>query len=321
LFVYLSQGIFHRDVHLAVHHATQLSSGLPMKVFSARIAIAAIAVAITLIPGTIPAQNQQYNGYNYGHNQQNYQRQRVQPLYSVFGARQVQPGQQAGSWYQAPAQASKAGSGKAATSRKTKPTLKAENRTATKRNETSKRTPAKAAVSTSKRSPSKANASSSKSGSAPKKLVSKPNNNAWLTSFEAGRTKANQQGRPLVVLFVHRGCPECERMDSNLAQPGAKTALASAVKVRIEFTENAVVVNRFGVKLTPTFLVLKPDGGEAYREVGALTVDRMRQIQPALESLVAAPPAAEVEKKLSYSPKEGSAPAEDSTTSQTVAAL
>ena len=94
----------------------------------------------------------------------------------------------------------------------------------------------------------------------------------------------------MVALFVHHGCPECDRMDANLAQPAAMHTLDNAVKVRIEFTQNAALVNQFGLKYTPTFMVFSPvTGGEAYREVGALSLDRLRQIQPSIDSLVTGP--------------------------------
>lgn len=154
-------------------------------------------------------------------------------------------------------------------------------------------------------------------------------NSAWYNSYEAAWRRAHKQGRPLVLLFVHEGCPECTRMDANLSQPGAMETLACAVKARIEFTENAATVTRFGVKFTPTFLVLGPDGNEAYREVGALDVNRLRQIQPALESLVTTPPQGDTanvsgdnaKSSLSYSPAKSELPAGTSKTSQTLASL
>lgn len=108
----------------------------------------------------------------------------------------------------------------------------------------------------------------------------------WLNSYEAACELAQKQGRPMVLLFVHQGCAECDRMDQNLALPGAMDTLACAVKARLEFADHPAVVRQFNVTLTPTFLVLTPSGGEAYREVGALSVDRLKLIQPAIESLV-----------------------------------
>lgn len=142
----------------------------------------------------------------------------------------------------------------------------------------------------------------------------------WLTNFESARSKAYKQGRPLVVLFVHHGCPECDKMDGYLAQPGAMQTIASAVKVRIEFQQNPEVVNRFGVKFTPTFLVLTPQGGEVYREVGALSPERLRQIQPAIEALVSAPPTQEKRSGKNSASLSSPSP-DDQATTKTVASL
>lgn len=119
--------------------------------------------------------------------------------------------------------------------------------------------------------------------SEPKKATA---GSGWLNSYEAACELAQEQGRPMVLLFVHQGCPECDRMDQNLAQPGAMESLACAVKARLEFADHPAVVREFNVTLTPTFLVLTPSGAEAYREVGALSVERLKLIQPAIESLV-----------------------------------
>lgn len=116
-------------------------------------------------------------------------------------------------------------------------------------------------------------------------------NSRWHSSFDAAWASAYKQGRPLVVLFVHHGCPECDKMDATLANPAAQATLECAVKARIEFSTNADIVTRLGVKFTPTFLVFSPTSKtEVYREVGALSLDRLRLIQPSIESLVTEPP-------------------------------
>lgn len=209
----------------------------------------------------------------------------------------VQQGQQAASWYYSQPQQRTANK-----SSKSAPSKKAAPKTSTPKETARKTEPSAATAAKTQRL-------------APKKQVSSSAN--WYTSFDSAWKKACDQGRPLVVLFVHHGCPECDKMDYYLAQPGSAASLASAVKVRIEFTQNPEVVNRFGVKLTPTFLVMSPDGGEAYREVGALTPERLKQIQPALESLVTGPP----EKETSLKAKDSTISPQDHNTSQTVAAL
>ncbi len=119
---------------------------------------------------------------------------------------------------------------------------------------------------------------------------SQNSNQLWLSDFDTARAQAQQQGRPLVALFVHHGCPECDRFDAILAQPGSMQVFDNAVKARIEFTQNPEVVNRLGLKFTPTLLVFTPAGdSEVYREVGAVSQDRLRQLKPSIDSLVTGP--------------------------------
>jgi thiol-disulfide isomerase/thioredoxin len=273
-----------------------------MKAYSfTQIATAAAVAVAFVVPAGAAAQAQYQGNYNqayYAQYQQYYQTQQAQQprsrFGSLFGNKQVQQVQQPRSWYQQQAQP-------AASSRQV-------NSSARQRNARS----AEAAKSVASRNEQPRQAA---------RRTSQENNGQWLTSFDSAWSKAYQQGRPLVVLFVHHGCPVCDQMDQNLAQPGAMDTLANAVKVRVEFTDNPAVVNRFGVKLTPTFLVLTPQGAEAYREVGALSVDRLRQIQPAIDSLVAAPPASSSREKTVSSSDTSNAPVADEGTSQTVASL
>lgn len=112
----------------------------------------------------------------------------------------------------------------------------------------------------------------------------------WYTDYEAAVTRARQDHKPLVVLFEHEGCPDCERMNRSLAARASRAALECAVKVRLEFSNNGPVVNRFGISLTPTFLVLRPDGrhmNEVYREVGSMSVERLVQVGSSIRSLAA----------------------------------
>lgn len=116
------------------------------------------------------------------------------------------------------------------------------------------------------------------------------NNSQWLSDFDTAMARAQKQGRPLVALFVHHGCPECDRMDAILAQAGAMQNFENAVKARIEFTRNADVVSRLGLEFTPTLLVFSPTGNrEVYREVGAISADRLRLLKPSIDSLVTGP--------------------------------
>jgi len=123
-----------------------------------------------------------------------------------------------------------------------------------------------------------------------RKTKSAENNSRWITDWNTAQARATKEGRPLVAIFVHHGCPECDKLDATLARPDALHLFDNAVKARIEFTENAEIVHRFGVKLTPTFLVFSPaHNGEVYREVGALSLERLQMLKPSIDGLVTEP--------------------------------
>ena len=116
----------------------------------------------------------------------------------------------------------------------------------------------------------------------------------WYTSWDSAWKIAHEQGRPLVCVFVHEGCPECDKLNATLKRPAAAKSLASAVKLKLEFSSNPRLVQKWGIRYTPTFLVFSPaHNREVYREVGALSVDRLQTLQPSIEGLVAKPGKAE----------------------------
>lgn len=120
----------------------------------------------------------------------------------------------------------------------------------------------------------------------------------WGTDWHAAVSTAQSCRRPLIVLFEHEGCPDCARMERSLAASEARKALECAVKVRLEFTHHPELTDRYGVSLTPTFLVFSPEGEtlrEVYREVGSMSVSRIVQVGRSVEKLAArlVPPDAE----------------------------
>lgn len=104
-------------------------------------------------------------------------------------------------------------------------------------------------------------------------LVASAELDGWLTSWKTGEKTAKQKQAPLVVIFAHEGCPQCEKMDHALATRKVRTALRNAVKVYLEYTDNASLASRFDVRVTPTLLVFSPATGfdaYIYREEGAM---------------------------------------------------
>lgn len=112
----------------------------------------------------------------------------------------------------------------------------------------------------------------------------------WYSSWDSASEMARSCRQPLVVLFEHEGCPDCERMSEALAARASRNALDCAVKVRLEFTHHPELTARYGVSLTPTFLVLQPEGKamkEVYREVGSMSVSRIVQVGGSISNLAA----------------------------------
>lgn len=111
----------------------------------------------------------------------------------------------------------------------------------------------------------------------------------WYSNYNHASNLAERTGRPLLTLFVHDGCPECIRMDAAISQPAAEKALENAVKVRLEFMECGELLRQLGVQFTPTMIISsKPHGGELYRQIGALSVQDIQALKPAIDGLVVA---------------------------------
>jgi hypothetical protein len=109
----------------------------------------------------------------------------------------------------------------------------------------------------------------------------------WYSSYSKAKAAAKRDGRPLLTIVVHEGCPECARMDSALASSRARNALRNAVKCRVEFMSNPQLVNSLGVTLTPTLIVYSHShGGEVYRSVGAMSVSGIADVGRSIDSLV-----------------------------------
>ncbi len=137
----------------------------------------------------------------------------------------------------------------------------------------------------------------------------------WYSTWESAWNVARDQGRPLVCVFVHRGCPECDKLNATLKKPAAAKSLSSAVKLKLEFSRNPSLVRRWKIKYTPTFLVFSPaHNGEVYREVGALSLDRLRTLKPSIDGLVTQP------KKSGKSDRESSSAAPETKTGNEQAA-
>ncbi len=103
----------------------------------------------------------------------------------------------------------------------------------------------------------------------------------WCDNLAEARAQARASNRPLLVLFVLEGCPECERLERSLSDPRAERALEPFAKVVLEFNEHRDLALRYGIEYTPTLLIYLPTDNfsSAYtRQVGALSPSAIERL-------------------------------------------
>lgn len=97
----------------------------------------------------------------------------------------------------------------------------------------------------------------------------------WADGMDAGQQLAEENGKPMVLLFTAGWCPPCQKLKKDvLTKPEIMDALqASFVPVQIDMTDqsaenpNAETVMHYGVQGYPTVLMVSPEGKriEMYR--------------------------------------------------------
>lgn len=96
----------------------------------------------------------------------------------------------------------------------------------------------------------------------------------WSSNLSAAKARARAESKPLLILFVLEGCPDCARMERSLSDPRVTRALEPFVKVMLEFNEYRDIAARYGIAYTPTLLVYLPTDNFAScheRHVGSLS--------------------------------------------------
>ena len=84
---------------------------------------------------------------------------------------------------------------------------------------------------------------------------------AWGGDLSVAQARADQLGKPVLVQFTTDGCMYCVRMERNvLPVPEVKAAVSDFEAVRIRWPQEGEIVERYGVEVFPTFLVINPDG-------------------------------------------------------------
>jgi thiol-disulfide isomerase/thioredoxin len=94
----------------------------------------------------------------------------------------------------------------------------------------------------------------------------------WETSLTKAKAKAKKRERLILMDFYNNLCIGCQQL-------AAVTYLDSNVcfyvenhfiPLQVDFNKNKALVKRFGVKWTPSIIILDADGDEHYRFIGFL---------------------------------------------------
>jgi thioredoxin-like negative regulator of GroEL len=97
----------------------------------------------------------------------------------------------------------------------------------------------------------------------------------WGDNFDAAMTEAAATHRPVVVAFHAPYCPPCEAMARKvLGKPPVIRALDGFIPVRVNAPDRPDLSARYGVDVTPMFLVLDGKGAVIAKATGYKDVDQ-----------------------------------------------
>ena len=94
----------------------------------------------------------------------------------------------------------------------------------------------------------------------------------WENSLTTAKAKAKKEKRPILMDFYNNlwiGCQQLAAVtypDPNVCSSVEK----DFIPIQIDFNKNKTLVNRFGVKWTPTIIIFDPEGNEHHRFIGFL---------------------------------------------------
>lgn len=90
----------------------------------------------------------------------------------------------------------------------------------------------------------------------------------WLDKWETAVAASAEKRRPLIAAFSTEWCPYCKFMDERMFnQRNVDTKLRDFVRLRIDCdrAENQALMDKFGVRGFPTFVIFSSDGKEVLR--------------------------------------------------------
>ena len=99
----------------------------------------------------------------------------------------------------------------------------------------------------------------------------------WLDDYDDARAISRVTGLPLVLYFGAVWCSACRSFERNaLRDPGVLELAEEFCWVHVEVDRNVTLARDYGVKGTPQFFVLGPDGAHLAEALGALDKTQFR---------------------------------------------
>lgn len=87
------------------------------------------------------------------------------------------------------------------------------------------------------------------------------NGDKWRTDFTQAQQLAESEGTPMVLYVWQEGCTGCEQFNTRLQnQERLQSSVDRYVMVSANIRESGELADRYGVDVTPTMVVLTPDG-------------------------------------------------------------
>jgi thioredoxin 1 len=92
---------------------------------------------------------------------------------------------------------------------------------------------------------------------------------AWMSSFDAAKTKADKEHKLLLVDFYATWCGPCKEMkETTWKSPKVIEKAAAFVPVEVDVDQNSSLANQYSISGIPAVVILRPDGTEVDRREG-----------------------------------------------------
>jgi len=94
----------------------------------------------------------------------------------------------------------------------------------------------------------------------------------WETSLTTAKAKAKKGKKLILMDFYNNLCIGCQQLAA-VTYPDANVCFSVEnyfIPLQVDFNKNKALVKRFGIKWTPTIVILDADGDEHHRFIGFL---------------------------------------------------